>query len=97
MFEITGKLSNYDRFSSHVKSKQNLNLDTQRLISLRKHYACNPANGYLNINSLKNKIDEFREISKNALTYFLCRDESKLDISFHDSPFKTEEYQFLPF
>ena len=50
----------------------------------------------MNINSLRNKIDNLREVCKNVQIDILCIDETKLDDPFPDSQFKINEYQ-LPF
>ena len=41
--------------------------------------------GYLNINSLRNKTDNLREITKNVPLEILCIDETKLDSSYPDT------------
>ena len=64
---------------------------------LRSSYKNNPMIGYLNINSLKNKIIGVREmIAKSPLDIF-CVDETKIDESFPDAQFIIENYQFPPF
>ena len=49
--------------------------------------------GYLNINSLRNKIDDLRKVFKNVQIDILCIDETKLDDSFPDIQFKINGYQ----
>ena len=53
--------------------------------------------GYLNINSLRNKIDQIRDLVSKAPIDILCVDETKLDSSFPDQQFKIEGYHFPPF
>ena len=53
--------------------------------------------GYLNINSLRNKISDVREILFNASIDILCIDETKLDCSFPESQFCIDGYNFPPF
>ena len=65
------------------------------------HTGGNPAStviiGYLNINSLRNKIIDLREIMSKAPLDIVCADETKLDESFPDFQFHMENYQFPPF
>ena len=67
------------------------------LIELRNKYLNNPVIGYLNINSLRNKIIDLREIMSKAPHDIVCTDETKLDESFPDFHFHMESYQFPPF
>ena len=61
---------------------------------LRVNNPFNPIVGYLNINSLRNKIDNPREVCKKVQIDVLCINETKLDDSFPDSQFKINGYQF---
>ena len=63
----------------------------------RKTYEKNPIIGYLNINSLSTKILSLKEILHKAPIGILRIDETKLDETFPDAQFMTENYQFLPF
>ena len=75
----------------------NYELDLGGLTGLRNKYINNPLIGYLNINSLRNKIGALREIiSKNGSLEILCIDETKLDSSYPDAQFKIDGYQFPP-
>ena len=67
------------------------------LIELRNKYLNNPVIGYLNINSLRNKIIDLREIMSKAPLDIVCIDETKLHESFPDFQFHMESYQFPPF
>ena len=49
------------------------------LIELRNKYPNKPIIGYLNINSLRNKIVDLREIMSKAPLDIVCIDETKLD------------------
>ena len=69
----------------------------EELIDLRKLYNNNPIIGYLNINSLRNKITQFREVCGKAPIDLLCIDETKLDASFPDAQSHIEGYQYPPF
>ena len=64
------------QISNKVKNT-NHNLDIEGLINSRKLYTNNPIIGYLNIDSLRNKITQLRKVSKKAPTD-LCIDETKL-------------------
>ena len=53
--------------------------------------------GYLNINSLRNKLIDLREIMTKAPLDIVCIDETQLAESFPDFQFNMENYQFPPF
>ena len=67
------------------------------LIELRNKYLNNPIIGYLNINSLRNKLIDLREIMTKAPLDIVCIDETQLAESFPDFQFNMENYQFPPF
>ena len=64
---------------------------------MREVYSKNPTLGYLNINSLRNKILSLRYVVAKVPIDILCIDETNLDNSFPDSQFFIENYQFPPF
>ena len=67
---------------THENSGSNQSSDLQILSKNRLKYPTNPLIGYLNINSLRNKIIDVREvIGKFSLDYFVIS-ETKLDESF---------------
>ena len=67
--------------------------DLQFLRKLRLKYPRNPFIGYLNINSLRNKIIDVREmISRLQLDYFVIS-EIKLDSSFPSTQFHIGDYE----
>ena len=67
--------------------------DLQMFKNLRLEKCENPLFGYLNINSLRNKIVDLREIiSVLGLDYFVTS-ETKLDSSYPSAQFKTKNYQ----
>ena len=78
---------------SNEAKNTNHKLDIEELINLRKLYTNNPIIEYLNINSLKNKITQLREVCRKAPIDVLCIDETKLDASFSDAQFHIEGYQ----
>ena len=63
------------------------------LTNLRLECCQNPLFGFLNINSLRNKIIDLREVIRElSLDYFvLC--ETKLDDSFPSAQFKIDDYE----
>ena len=70
----------------HYKEAK-IKLDIDGLIKVRNTYPNNPIIGYLNINTLQNKIISLREIIAKALLDVFCVDETKLDDSFPNSLF----------
>ena len=71
-----------------------MDLDIDGLIHLSVNNRFNHVVGYLNISSLRNKIDDLREICKKVQINILCVDETKLDDSLPDSQFKVNGHQF---
>ena len=71
-------------------------MDLDGLNKLSKEHQINPIIGYLNINSLRNKIN-FRKICRKTQIHVLCMDEIKLDESFWDAQFHIEGYQYPAF
>ena len=71
-------------------SFSNLDLDLYNLQLLKQKYHSNPFISYLNINSLSNKIDVFRQICKISPLEILCVDKTKLDCSFANSKFRID-------
>ena len=72
-------------------------LDLDGLNKLSKEHQNNPIIGYLNINSLRNKINDLRKICRKTQIHVLCIDETKLDESFPDAQFHIEGYQYPAF
>ena len=62
-------------------------------MELRNKYTNNPIISYLNLNSLKSKIIDLREIMSKTPLGIVCIDETKLDESFPDFQFHIENYQ----
>ena len=56
-----------------------------------------PMIGYVNINSLRNKIEALQEICKKVQIDIFCIGETELDFSFSDSLFRIDGYQYPPF
>ena len=74
----------------------NIETDLSNLIDLRRQNINNPMKGYLNINSLRNKIDYLRDICGKSPLDIFCIDETKTDSSFPYALFHTDDYQFSP-
>ena len=73
-----------------------IKLDIDALIKVKNTDLNNPIIGYLNFNTLQNKVISLREIiAKTPLDVF-CVDETKLDDSFPNSQFIVENFQFRP-
>ena len=86
---ITNQISNKAKIVNHYR-------DIKGLINLRKLYANNSIIGYLNSNSLTNKITQLREVFKKAAIDLLCIDDTILDVSFLNAQFHIEGYQSSP-
>ena len=67
--------------------------DLQMLKKDRLNYLRNPLIGYLNINSIRNKISDIREVfGKLQLDYFVLS-EAKIDESFPAAQFNIHDYE----
>ena len=75
--------------------KENLFEETtlQQLQEDRLKHRRNPLIGYLNINSLRNKITDLRVIMKTLSFDYLTLSETKIDESFQTSQFNVEGYE----
>ena len=60
-------------------------MDLDGLNKLSKEHQNNPIIAYLNINSLRNKINELRKTCRKTQIHVLCIDETKLRESFPDA------------
>ena len=78
------------------KGKSNI-LDLDGLNKLSKEHQNNPIIGFLDINSLRNKINDLRKICRKTQLHVLCIDETKLHESFPDAQFHIEGYQYPAF
>ena len=65
----------------------------QQLQEDRLKHRKNPLIGYLNINSLRNKITDLRVIMKTLSLDYLILSETKIDESFPTSQFNVEGYE----
>ena len=73
---------------------ENFDSDLKKLKLLRVENDSSPIVAYLNINSLGDKINHFREICKKSSDDILCDDEAKLDSSYPGAQFQINYYQF---
>ena len=70
------------------------NIDVfEQLQKLRKENRQRPILCYLNINSIRYKFDELKEILKYKLVDVLIIAETKIDESFNENLFKAEGYK----
>ena len=65
----------------------NIEADLSNLIDLRRQSINNPMIAYLNISSLRNKINYLRDIYSKSLLDIFCIYETKIDSSFPDAQF----------
>ena len=72
-------------------------MDLDGLNKISKEHQNNPIIGYLNINSLQNKINDLRKTYGKTQMHVLCTDETKFDESFPDPQFHIEGYQYPAF
>ena len=85
----------------HISGDNDENMDNNReelyeledLFRLRKKYTNNSLITYLNINSLRNKIFDLREIMQKALPDILVVAETKLNNDFPTQNFIVDNYQ----
>ena len=72
-------------------------LDLSNLIALKQANLNNPFISYLNLNSLRCKIIDIREVLCKAQLEIIALSETKLNSEFPDAQFKIEGYRFPPF
>ena len=76
-----------------VSRKNKMGVDLHQLKLISKTHLNNPIIGYLNLNSLRNKIYEMREVFGDlSLDYFVLV-ETKINDEFPDSQFLLETYK----
>ena len=74
-------------------SSSNESCEIEKLFSLRTKYHDHPLIGFLNINSLRNKIIDLRVIVERCLPDILVIGETKLGSDFRTENFLINEYQ----
>ena len=66
--------------------------DLHKLNLIKKAHLNNPIIGYLNLNSLRNKIHEVREFFGDLLLDYFVLAETKINDEFPNSQFLLENY-----
>ena len=61
----------------------------------RRQYLNNPLIGYLNINSVRNKIADLQIFIQNIPLDYLVLSETKLDESFPNAQFNLDGYEII--
>ena len=61
----------------------------------RRQYLNNPLIGYLNINSVRNKIADLQIFNQNIPLDYLVLSETKLDESFPNAQFNLDGYEII--
>ena len=61
----------------------------------KRQYLSNPLIGYLNINSLRNKIADLQIFIQNIPLDYLVLSETKLDESFPNAQFNLDGYEII--
>lgn len=80
--------------ASSIRSKQPKNFsDIDEFFSLRTKNPNNPLIGFLNINSLRNKITDLRLVMERCLPDLLVIQETKLTSDFKTESFVVNNYQ----
>ena len=72
-------------------------LDLSNLIALKQANLNNPFISYLNLNSLRYKIIDIREVLCKAQLEIIALSETKLNSEFPDAQFKIDGYHFPAF
>ena len=79
--------------SSDVSFQSGASNDINKIFGLRVTYPNNPLVGFLNINSLRNKIIDLRNIAEKCLPDVLLIEETKLSAEFKTEIFLLNNYQ----
>ena len=88
-----GRVSCFSDMNSPIKSVKDCNNSIDRITHLRLKNPNNPLIGYLNINSLRNKIVDLREICSSFSPDYFVIGETKLDQSFPSTQFIIDNYE----
>jgi hypothetical protein len=82
------------RINQTVISGVNVNKHTLKDIrDVRRSYPKNCMSAHLNINSLRYKFDEIKEVLTDNIVDLLIISETKLDTSFNDNLFSVDGYK----
>ena len=88
-------MSNLIKFCLPETILANCSLESDLLLhrNLRLKYCKNPEIGYLNINSLRNKINDLSILMESLQLDYFVLSETKLDCSFPTPQFSLNEYE----
>ena len=76
-----------------ISSELNDSSDIDKLFSLRTEYHNHPLIGFLNINSVRNKIIDLRMLMERCLLDVLVIEETKINSDFKTDIFLVNNYQ----
>ena len=79
--------------SSIGSMQQNISSDIEDIFNLRTKNPNNPIIGFLNINSLRNKITDLKMVMERCLPDILLVEETKLNSDFKTETFLMNDYQ----
>ena len=80
-------------FLNSCSSIENEDFDIEEIFQMRTKYSNNPIIGFLNINSVRNKIIDLRLIMERCLPDILVIEETKLNSDFKTETFQINNYQ----
>ncbi len=80
-------------FLNSCSSIENEDFDIEEIFQMRTKYSNNPIIGFLNINSVRNKIIDLRLIMERCLPDILVIEEMKLNADFKTETFQINNYQ----
>ena len=95
-FNNTSNSKNIDELNyniCNVPENDDCDQSLQGIFEMRQKYINNPQISYLNVNSLRNKIHDIRNLTFQLFPTVLALSETKIDSSFPDSQFFIENYQ----
>ena len=92
--------SNTPESDTTINNTSGVNNQVEKSVfeSLRESRKLHPRNvttAYININSIRNKYDEIKELLSDKIVDLLFIAETKLDQSFNDNLFKTDGYKLF--
>ena len=96
-YDTSNQESNFQNSNLDSSLPDRSSSDIKNLFDIKEKYPRNPQIGYLNINSIRNKMISLKLLTEKILLDILCIDETKIDESFPDFQFEMENYQFPPF
>ena len=81
--------------STDIFSNSDDSCDIEKPFGLRREYHNHPLVGFLNINSLRNKIIDLRILMEGCLPDVLVIEETKICFDFKTETFHVNNYQYL--